>query len=393
MYLFGVCKFLQEHGLTKNAKLSGSSAGALAATALALDCDFDEIRKFVLNNALVSCHEHWTGAFRVREYLEETFDNVGNLHKYVEVNKRQNLAISITSLPWCGNTKVTSFDNELDLKSALFGSCCATPIAGFPFKRKGVWVFDGGLSQFQPYVDEGTVTISPLYCANADIKPSRYVPLWWAVYPPSRESIEWLFELGYHDAREWAENNGHVPYGTAERTKTVGSWSGHFGRVVGYDAVESRVMDLLLVTSLFLIWKPISFALLYLELILRALISGGKAAIFGSACIMMIMLAVTGVTIAVMPWVLPFKVFMFSAIGLALFMVFQCFVLHLVGGMEKALLRAKKDWGDCMQCLRSIISLSLLLRTLPFYGSRFPLAQKKLLQQHSFIYRVVAHYI
>ena len=41
-----------------------------------------------------------------------------------------------------------------------------------------------------------TLTVSAFYCANADIRPSQYVPIWWALYPPRKEEFEWLFNLG-----------------------------------------------------------------------------------------------------------------------------------------------------------------------------------------------------
>ena len=79
----------------------------------------------------------------------------------------------------------------------LVASCTATPIAGWPFRLDGEWVLDGGLADFQPLSTRlpaaaGTVTVSPFYCAHADIRPSRYVPLWWALYPPRREDFEWI---------------------------------------------------------------------------------------------------------------------------------------------------------------------------------------------------------
>ena len=49
--------------------------------------------------------------------------------------------------------------------------------------------------------DSETVTVSAFYCADADIRPSQYVPLWWALYPPRKEEFEWLFNLGTEKPR------------------------------------------------------------------------------------------------------------------------------------------------------------------------------------------------
>ena len=40
---------------------------------------------------------------------------------------------------------------------------------------------------------------------QADIRPSRYVPLWWALYPPRKEDFAWVYLLGYDDARSWLQ--------------------------------------------------------------------------------------------------------------------------------------------------------------------------------------------
>ena len=57
-------------------------------------------------------------------------------------------------------------------------------------KYRGEWVCDGGLSDFKPVIDADTITVSPFYFDYADIKPSRYIPPWWALYPPRTSSLE-----------------------------------------------------------------------------------------------------------------------------------------------------------------------------------------------------------
>lgn len=73
-------------------------------------------------------------------------------------------------------------------------------------------MIDGGVSDFQPLSESlprsTTVTVSPFYTSHADIRPSRYVPLWWAIYPPRREDFEWVFALGYDDANTWLASLG-----------------------------------------------------------------------------------------------------------------------------------------------------------------------------------------
>jgi hypothetical protein len=43
----------------------------------------------------------------------------------------------------------------------------------------------------------------------ADIKPSRYVPIWWLVLPPSdADTIDWIYDLGYCDALSFFAKEG-----------------------------------------------------------------------------------------------------------------------------------------------------------------------------------------
>jgi hypothetical protein len=63
---------------------------------------------------------------------------------------------------------------------------------------------DGGLTDFQPIVDTRTLTVSPFYFNDADIVPSRYVPLWWGLFPPGNtDTIDWLYALGQKDAHDY----------------------------------------------------------------------------------------------------------------------------------------------------------------------------------------------
>eukprot|EP01037_Dinobryon_pediforme_P034182 gene34182-39979_t len=41
-------------------------------------------------------------------------------------------------------------------------------------KKNGTWYLDGLWTDFQPILDEKTVTVSPFYFSDCDIKPSRY---------------------------------------------------------------------------------------------------------------------------------------------------------------------------------------------------------------------------
>lgn len=101
---------------------------------------------------------------------------------------------------------------------------------------------DGSILDFQPVYDSKTVTVSPFYCTGADIKPSVYVPMWWAMLPPGVRDVEWLFDFGYEDGLKWIVKNGP----TGKRKKVVipntsveymGEWNTTVGRVVSLRVV------------------------------------------------------------------------------------------------------------------------------------------------------------
>jgi hypothetical protein len=398
MYLFGVAKALQEVGADRDARMIGCSAGALAATALALRCDFDVIRDYVVNEVVPRAHGSLAGPFSVRQYLSDTLQTCGQLHRYEDLNTAaKKLTVVYSSLSAWASRRVTSFDSKDTLEKSLLASCCAVPIAGMPFKLNGEWVMDGGMFDFQPVYDDKTVTVSPFYCTNADIKPSRYVPMWWALYPPTQRDVEWLFDLGYEDGLNWAIKNGKTPANKKIQIPTRGAeydgqWTTTVGRVIGYRGVESRVLDVLFVALFVCLWKPLAFTLLYMELYLHALVSGGKAALFGAAAKFMVSCIVLLAAMTVLA-THSFQETLLFVVGLLGVGIFLGVLVLLSGGIHEASRVASKDWKKCCACLRSITSLSLFLRSLPVLGSSIEIKRHEYLLEHSLVYRLALHFV
>lgn len=201
-YMFGVAKAIQERNIRPHIKkMAGCSAGALTAVGLALDGDFDKAIDFCKAELVPKCYHHWTGwgLLGIGEYASRCMDATCNLHRWEELEDGQ-LHVAITRLPFFHAERQTSFSSEKDLKTALLASAGCFPFAPLVW-RKDHWCIDGGLSDFQPVIDENTITVSPFYFSSADIRPSRYVPLWWSFFPPKDEdTIEWLYHLGQEDA-------------------------------------------------------------------------------------------------------------------------------------------------------------------------------------------------
>ncbi|KAG7385319.1 hypothetical protein PHYPSEUDO_001621 [Phytophthora pseudosyringae] len=397
MYLFGVAKALQEFELEKDARLIGCSAGALTATGLALHCDFDAIRDHVLHNIIPQAHASLAGYFRVRSYLRDTLARHANLHEFEKLNASQQVTIVYTSLSSLKSRRATSFESTEHLTETLLASCCAPPIGGLPFKLNGEWIMDGGMLDFQPVYDSKTVTVSPFYCVGADIKPSVYVPMWWAVVPPGVRDVEWLFDLGYEDGLKWIVKNGLtggrknvvIP---DKSTKCAGGWNTTVGRVVGYRGCESHFLDALFIGLFVCLWRPMAFLCLYLELYLQAIVSGSKAVVFGAAAKLVIsniiMAALAGAVAT-----LGLQHTMLFLLGLVAIGFFLGGMVLLVGGLQQADAAASADWQRCRSYMRSITSLSLFLHSMPLIGPKVQIKRHQFLLEHSLVYRVAMHFV
>ncbi|CAI5743429.1 unnamed protein product [Hyaloperonospora brassicae] len=397
MYLFGVAKALQEFELEKTARLIGCSAGALTATGLALHCDFDAICAHVLQSVVPRAHASVAGYFRVRSYLRETLQRHGQLQDFAQLNASQQVTVVYTSLSSLTSRRTTTFESAEHLQETLLASCCAPLIAGLPFKLNGEWALDGGLLDFQPVLDDQTVTISPFYCVGADIKPSVYVPMWWALFPPGERDIKWLFDLGYEDGLSWIVKQGLT--GTradvvrpAKRTGGPGGWNTTVGRVVGYRGCESHVLDALFIGLFVCLWRPMAFLCLYLELYLQAIVSGSKAVVFGAAA----KLLISNILMAAMAAALATRGLqdtMQFLLGMVAAGFFLGGMVLLVGGLQQASAMASADWQRCRSYMRSITSLSLFLHSLPVFGTKVLIKRHDFLLEHSLVYRVAMHFV
>ena len=162
------------------------------------------------------------GAFKLRDYCRGAITQfcTANAHEILQGR----FEVSITRIfPWYKNLRVNNFPTYDFLIQSLMCSACITPLAGFPMWLKGHGLcFDGGVSDFQilkGLARNGTfcklhcrktnpkdlVVVCPFYSSRANIRPSKYVPIWWAFYPPPPYKLKELFELGQKDAHAWCD--------------------------------------------------------------------------------------------------------------------------------------------------------------------------------------------
>ncbi|EEY66933.1 patatin-like phospholipase, putative [Phytophthora infestans T30-4] len=301
VYMYGVCKALREQKVDDNAKFIGTSAGCLSIVSLVLNSDFDKICDFVVNDYVPSAHASWKGPFKMRDYLIDAITRHGNVS---DMDKLQGkVTVVYTSLSAWVTRRVSHFKNPLHLLQTMVASCCATPLVGFPFMHEGEYVIDGGLLDNQPLFadDICTITVTPNIFANADIRPSRYVPPWWSMYPPSPRDMQWLFDLGYEDGLSWCKREGlpgsesiTVPTKAAEYD---GEWKTVIGQMVGYKLIEDVVLaaaELLLLSE-----DSITCNFVRLEILLWKLVAI-LAAVLDRMTVLWAVLAVNGLLVLVL---------------------------------------------------------------------------------------------
>lgn len=136
-----------------------------------------------------------------------------------------NLEVSVTTLPFLRNARVTDFgDSPAELKATMLASACAIPVTPVWVPSLRAWCVDGAVSDIgllkgfflgrrftSLHRVEGAVSVSPFYASRADIAPSAFVPPWWGAYPPRPSDLRWLFELGRRDAMAWLDGAGKLP--------------------------------------------------------------------------------------------------------------------------------------------------------------------------------------
>lgn len=404
-YMFGVAKALQTMGVCvegkeidpKNPSLGstpdrdvryyGCSAGSLAAVGLAAQGEFDEAIQFCKDECIPSAYGDIGGLFRLQDYVKNCIDKCVlsrmDIDSLVANNqlffKKKKLNVATTKLPNLQPIRFNEFKSKEQLLNALCGSCAAFPFAQI-VRIGDHWHIDGGLSDFQPVEDDDTITVSPLYFSDTDIKPSRYVPLWWTFMPPSSEdTIDWLYHLGFDDGVSFLRSKGfqvpenkvkkfHIdhPYNKRKRV-SIHRFLGYNVEALTHRSI-SMVLDVFLLFLLLFIWKPLALILIYIELFLKI----GKLFFMSSLH--------TIVTLSP-----PFisKLFTFSRSPLYKF---------YKSSVELSLER-KKMFTELWECVLCVASLSLFLRFLTRPLPKNELKKHKKLSKVSLVYRVCRHFI
>ncbi|CAI9180080.1 unnamed protein product [Rangifer tarandus platyrhynchus] len=227
VYHLGAASALCKHGrkLLKAVKaFAGASAGSLVASVLLtapqkieecnkFTCDFaEEIRRQSLG-ALTPGYDFMA---RLRSGVESILP--ANAHELAH----DRLHVSVTNARTRRNCLVSRFPSREDLIQVLLASSFVPIYAGLkPVEYKGQKWVDGGFTNSLPVLPAGrTVTISP-FSGRLDVSPqdkgrlhfyvsitnqdvllsvANLVRLNRALFPPSRRTMESLYQRGFEDA-------------------------------------------------------------------------------------------------------------------------------------------------------------------------------------------------
>ncbi|XP_062982430.1 patatin-like phospholipase domain-containing protein 4 isoform X2 [Elgaria multicarinata webbii] len=227
IYHLGAASALCRHGkkLLKVVKaFAGASSGSLIATVLlTVPENLEECTEIIYEFAEDTRKLYFgalTPGYDVMTKLRGCIDSIlpPNAHEIAE----NRLFVSVTSAKNGKNHLLSNFASREDLVKALLASSFIPLYAGInAVDYKGQKWLDGGLTNGLPILPVGrTVTVSP-FCGRLDICPqdkglmdvyakvakqdlmlstANFVRLRQALFPPSQEKMELLYQDGYDDA-------------------------------------------------------------------------------------------------------------------------------------------------------------------------------------------------
>ncbi|KAF4530078.1 hypothetical protein B566_EDAN001334 [Ephemera danica] len=175
-------------------KISGASAGAIAACCLLCDLPL-EARSKTLGP--------FSPSFNVQNVLLEGLLKVIPDDAHERVSGK--LHISLTRVYDGKNVIVSQFNSKEDLLQALLASSFIPFFSGLlPPRFHGVRYMDGGFSDNLPTLDENTITVSP-FCGESDICPrdssyqllhallsSSFIPIFSGWIPPRFHGVRYI---------------------------------------------------------------------------------------------------------------------------------------------------------------------------------------------------------
>jgi len=153
-------------------KVSGASAGSMAALCLLADLPIGEMTSQVLKIATEArkCTlGPFSPSFNINTILSEGLKAI--LPDDVHLKLDGKLHVSLTKVYDGKNLLVNQFASKQEVIDVILASAFIPVFSGWlPPRYRGTRVIDGGYSDNSPILDSQTVTVSP-FCGNSDICP------------------------------------------------------------------------------------------------------------------------------------------------------------------------------------------------------------------------------
>lgn len=235
VYHLGVAKALLQHGsgfLSQIQKISGASAGALAAALLVVKPEaMEHGRKFNFDLA-ASVRKKPVGAFTPNYNLLEPLEDFLRSEMPTDGHARASgrLYLSLTNPKTVKNEVMSEYQSNEELLKCMIASCYIPVYAGLqPPVIRGKMYVDGGFTDNLYIFEEGrTVTVSP-FSGPQDISPKdpaskvKYIHMKnqdfqisslnlvrykHALFPPSDDQLNQYHENGFQDTLQFLKREG-----------------------------------------------------------------------------------------------------------------------------------------------------------------------------------------
>ncbi|KAH0555513.1 1-acylglycerol-3-phosphate O-acyltransferase Pnpla3 [Cotesia glomerata] len=213
-------------------KISGASAGAIAACCLLCDLPlglFTQDLLKVSKEARRKTLGPFSPTFNVQAILLESLQKYLPEDAHTRVNGK--LHISLTRVYDGQNVIVSQFNSREDLFQALLATSFVPIFSGLlPPRFHGIRYMDGGFSDNLPTLDDNTITISP-FCGESDICPRDFASQMFHVnvantsielsrdniyrfarilFPPNPEILSKMCQQGFDDALRFLHRNNLI---------------------------------------------------------------------------------------------------------------------------------------------------------------------------------------
>jgi len=153
-------------------KVSGASAGSMAALALLADLPLGDMTSQVLKIATEArkCTlGPFSPSFNINQILLDGLQNILPEDVHEKINGK--LHVSLTKVYDGKNLLVNQFSSKQEVVDVILASAFIPIFSGWlPPRYRGIRVIDGGYSDNLPVLDTNTVTVSP-FCGDSDICP------------------------------------------------------------------------------------------------------------------------------------------------------------------------------------------------------------------------------